>query len=113
MKFTKAIRALGTEELRRVLKDEIAQLDVGELPLQRALRSGSYLCDEKPTVMINGIEDHGDRIVARVGVFFTGVDAGSCCANDPTAVEPQEEYCVLRFDIERESGEAMVSLDES
>jgi len=44
----------------------------------------------------------------RAGVFYRGIIAGSCCIDDPTPVEPHEEYCELEFRIDRETGETEV-----
>lgn len=110
MRLTRAIRAWGTPGFRNELKAEIERIGIGELPLQRALTSGNYVLDEKPTVLINGVDEHDDVIIARVGLFFAGINAGSCCAGDPTPVEPHLEYCVIQFDIDRATGETQVTL---
>ena len=110
MRLTRALRAWGSPGFRDELKADIERIDIGELPLQRALSSGNYVLDEKPTVMINGVDAHADVITARVGLFFSSVNAGSCCADDPTPVEPQHEYCVIQFDIDRATGETRVAL---
>lgn len=110
MKLDKVVRAWGTSKFQEVLKEEIERRAVDELPLAKALRYGNYLADERPAAMIHRVQQHGGFIVARIGLFFAGVDAGSCCANDPTPVDPHHEYCIIQLEIERATGEASVQL---
>ncbi len=93
-----------------MLKEEIERIGVDELPLRQALQRGNFLVDEKPVVMINGIDALEETIVARVGLFFAGIDTGSCCANDPTPVQPHHEYCVIQLEIDRATGETRITL---
>ncbi len=110
MKLDKAVGAWGTPQFQDVLKEEIERRAVDELPLSQALRHGNYVADERPAVMIHRVEQQGPFIVARVGLFFAGIDAGSCCANDPTPVQPHHEYCVVHLEIEYATGETEVRL---
>ena len=110
MKLDKAVRAWGTPNFQEVLKDEIEQCAVDELPLSQALRYGNYVADERPAVMLHRVEQRGSFIVARIGLFFAGIDAGSCCANDPTPVQPRHEYCVIQLEIEHDTGETKFRL---
>jgi hypothetical protein len=110
MRLMQAVRAWGRPEFREVLKAEVEGLGVDELPLRQALRSGNFVIDARPRVMVNGVDERGDAIIARLGLFFAGIDAGSCCSEDPTAVEPHPEYCELELEIDRVTGETRVSL---
>lgn len=110
MKLCRAMQAWGTPAFRDVLGEEIRRLPVGELPLQQALRSGSFVLDEPPEVIVNGIDEYPDRLDVRIGLFFAAIDAGSCCADDPTTVEPHQEYCVIRLEIERATAETRIVL---
>ncbi len=113
MKLTRALRAWGQPGFRAELKAELEQWQLSDLPLQQALRSGNRVMDERPTVMINGYDEGEEAIVARVGLIFAGLDAGSCCADDPTPVEPHCEYCEIQLVIDRTDGETRVTLMES
>lgn len=110
MNLEKAARAWGRSKFQEVLKDEIEQRAVDELPLAKALRHGNYVADERPAVMIHLVEQHEGIIFARIGLFFAGVNAGSCCANDPTPVNPHHEYCIMQLEIERTTGKTKVRL---
>ena len=113
MKLTRTVRLSGTPKFRDALKKEIERMGIDELPLRQALHGGNFLLDEKPVVMVNGVDELQDTIVARVGLFFAGIDAGSCCANDPSPVQPHHEYCVIQLEIERATGETCITLLDS
>ena len=110
MRLANAVGAWGTPEFREVLKDEIERLAISELPLAQALRFGNFVADERPTVMINSIEDQGDHVTVRLGLFFAGINAGACCADDPTPVESHHEYCVVQIHVDLATGEAQARL---
>ena len=59
--------------------------------------------------MVIGASEEAGLIRARVGVFFHGVIAGCSCADDPTPVEPQQEYCELELAIDRSTGAVTIS----
>lgn len=100
-------RAWGTPDFAAVLKGELAA-QAAELPLQQALRSTSTVTDEPPTVLLLAACADAECITAKVGIFFSGILAGCSCADDPTPIEPQTEYCELEIEIDRISGRARV-----
>ena len=112
MNFSNAAHAWGTPTFESVLKRDVEALSASELPLQQGLSVTSYALDETFEAMVIGAREYGSGIRAKVGIFFSGLVAGCSCADDPTPVEAQREYCVLRFDIDRATGEATVILVE-
>jgi hypothetical protein len=110
MRLAKAVGVWGTPKFREVLKEEIEHLVISEFPLAQALQFGNFVADERPTVMINSIEDRGDHVAVRVGVFFAGINAGACCADDPTPVESHHEYCVVQMEVDLATGETQARL---
>ena len=58
-------------------------------------------------------QETASAIQVKVGVFYSGVIAGSCCADDPTPLDEQPEYCELLLDIDKETGFAAVEALES
>jgi hypothetical protein len=92
-----------------VLKREL-EAQAGQLPLQQALANSSTVFGDRIEVMVIASEADGDRIRARVGVFFSGIVAGCSCADDPTPVEAQNEYCELLVDIDRRTAAADVRI---
>lgn len=105
-----ALRAWNTDEFQAVLKQEIEQMEAARLPLQQGLSSSSYVTDRPFQAMIISVREESNLIRAKAGIFYTGVIAGCSCADDPTPIDEQTEYCVLQFDIDRATAEATVTL---
>ena len=93
IRLAKSLSAWGTDDFNSILKSELEQLRAGELPLQEGLLYGSYGKDDKIGIMILGVAEEADTIQARVGIFYTSIIAGCNCADDPTPVDEQNEYC--------------------
>ena len=108
--LTKALKAWGTADFRNILKAEIEQLDASQLPLQQGLTTGSYAVANKPEVMIISASEGKNVVRVKAGIFFTGIIAGCSCADDPTPVDEQNEYCEVLLDIDRATGETRVIL---
>lgn len=99
-----------TDAFATTLKRELEQLDHTALPLQQALAQSSYVSDSPRQVTILSTDTNNETIHSRVGVFFQGIIAGSCCADDPTPVDEQPEYCELDVAIDINTGEATITL---
>ena len=80
---------------------EVAQLPPGVLPLQQALAMGSHVVERAPQVMLLSSRGSEHHLEIRAGIFFNTVIAGCNCADDPTPVEENNEYCELLFRIDR------------
>ena len=109
-RLPRALNAWGTPEFKDVLKDEIEQLDATLLPLQQGLARSSHVTDRPFQAMIIGVHEAAGRIRVKAGIFYTGIIAGCSCADDPTPIDEQTEYCVVEFDIDRTTAEARVTL---
>ena len=109
-RLPESLHAWETPEFRDVLKREIEQLDAVTLPLQQGLSSSSYVTDRPFQAMIISVSEEAGLIRAKAGIFYTGIIAGCSCADDPTPIDEQTEYCVLQFDIDRATAEATVTL---
>ena len=108
--LSNAIKAWGTPEFEAALKDEIQKIDAELLPLQDGLRQTSYVFEAPINVMILKVTESPDVIHAKTGVFYAGIIAGSCCADDPTPVCEQTEYCEMQFDINKLTAESTVTI---
>jgi hypothetical protein len=111
VKLERAVAAWGSGDFERTLKHELEGLTVHDLPLQAALRGASRVAEQGFSVMVLGSSADGRRVSARIGVFFTGMEAGSCCADDPSPPCEQAEYGELRVEIDKATAEAFVSLE--
>jgi len=110
IRFANAIRAWGSPAFEATLKGEIEQLGTQHLPLQQGLSGSSYALDTQLKAIILSTADKGDRLQVKAGIFYSGVIAGCSCADDPTPIEEQNEYCEMWFDIDKITGEATVAL---
>ena len=105
-----ALAAWNSSEFNDVLKREIEQQGAGRLPLQQGLSRSSHALDDSFSVMVIGAIDAPGCIRARVGIFYSGIVAGCNCADDPTPVEPQSEYCEVDLSIDKATAESSVTL---
>ncbi len=110
--FSQSLRARNTPAFQAVLKQEIEKMDAGCLPLQQGLTTSSYVTDQPFQAMIISVNEEAGLIRAKAGIFYTGIIAGCSCADDPTPIEEQAEYCVVRLDIDSTTAEATVTLLE-
>lgn len=110
IRLPESVKAWGSPDFNKVLKGEIERLDPALLPLQQGLTFSSHALDGEFSVMIISVAGQPGFIRARVGVFFTGILGGCNCADDPTPVEPQNEYCEAILVIDRTTAETSATL---
>ena len=110
IRLTKSLNAWGTPDFESILKAEIEQLGAEQLPLQQGLSASSYALDDKLDARIISLAEEAGLIRAKVGIFYAGLTPGCSCADDPTPVEEQVEYCVVQLDIDKKTAETMVAL---
>lgn len=110
IKLDLSLQAWGTLEFSEILKQEIAQLGTGNLPLQQGLASGNYVIEAPLTVLIHSANKLDNIIRVKAGIFYQGVMGGCSCTDDPTPISDLNEYCELQFDINCESAVASVAL---
>ncbi len=98
------------EELSRHIRKALEKMDRNKLPLQQGLSGSSVALDDELQVVMLSTRVEKDAIEARAGLFYTGVIAGCSCADDPTPMDRVNEYCEIDIRINRETGEARISL---
>lgn len=106
----KSVAAWPSEEFAAVLKQEVERLPSALLPLQAGLSSSSYAFGDRFSIMVIGAAEEANAIRARLGIFYEGITAGCSCADDPTPVEPQNEYCEVELTIDKATGAAAARL---
>jgi len=109
-RLPKSLRAWNSPAFRDVLKREIEQLDAVTLPLQQGLARSSHVSARPFQAMIISVSEEAGLIRVKAGIFYTGIIAGCSCADDPTPIDEQTEYCVVEFHIDRTTAEARVTL---
>lgn len=110
IRLSKTLNAWGTPGFEGVLKEEIEQLDAEQLPLQQGLSTSSYALDNKVKVRIISTSGSASFIHAKIGIFYTGIIAGCSCADDPTPINENNEYCEVQLEINKITAETAVAL---
>jgi len=108
IKLEKTVAACNDDSFAQVFKQEVEQLSLDDLPLQQSLSVGSHALADDLKIMINSVEQLDNTIRIRAGIFFYSIIAGCNCADDPTPVDRQSEYCELKFSIDRLSAETKI-----
>ena len=108
--FARALAAYGRDNFEGILKKEIEALGVDGLPLVKGLSGSNYVAGDKVQAMIISVTADARHVRVKAGIFFAGILTGCSCADDPTPVEEQNEYCELMFEIDRTSAHATVAL---
>lgn len=111
-KLNKSIEAWGTPDFVSVFKDEVRLLGAVALPLQQGLSRSSHVSGNNYEVVVLNVAEDPQRILVKTGIFYQGIIAGCSCADDPTPVDEQTEYCEVLFNIDRRTAEAQISLLE-
>ena len=113
MLLKKSLNAWGKAEFEQTLKGEIEQLNHSLLPLQDGLSLSSYVSPTPIKTTILKITDSSEYITIKVGIFYTGIIAGCSCADDPTPLDEQNEYCEIEDKINKKTADAdIILLDE-
>lgn len=110
IQLTKSLNAFGTPAFNQVLKQEVEQLSIDQLPLQQGLSVSSYALDDPRRVMVIDVSDDATFIHAKAGIFYSGIIAGCSCADDPTPLDKNTEYCEVQLHINKSTAETAVNL---
>ena len=80
------------------------------LPLQQGLTQSSYVSESDFNVVILSSSEAVDALNIKAGIFYAGINAGSCCADDPTPLDEVTEYCEINIEINKSTAEAIIRL---
>lgn len=111
IRLEKSRDAWGNPGFEATLAEELGHAK-SALPLQQGLSATSHALDDKLAVTVLRSREEGDFIRAKVGIFYEGIVAGCSCADDPTPVEAQSEYCEVEVAIHRTTAAATLTLIE-
>ncbi|MES9812827.1 MAG: hypothetical protein ABW161_16615 [Candidatus Thiodiazotropha sp.] len=110
----KARDAWNSPGFDQALKDELEAIDGDQLPLQQGLSLSSMVSSEPFGAIVIDSEEYTAFIRCRVSIIYAGIIAGCSCADDPTPLDTQTEYCELLLEIDKGTAETRVKLiDES
>lgn len=108
--LTKTLASWGNPDFEKTFKGELLCIDVNLLPLQEGLSQTSYVCDGPIEAVILKATETENGISVKTGIFYYGINAGSCCADDPTPVSEQTEYCEMLFEINKNTAKTTVTI---
>ena len=109
IRLDKTLRAWDSSAFESVLKRELMQ-HVSELPLQQGLSHSSYVAESPITVMIYSIDELGGVLRVKVAIMYQGVLGGCGCADDPTTISENNEYCEMQIGIDKITAATTVRL---
>ena len=109
-KLTLTLQAWNTSAFNTVFKKEIRSLTANYLPLQQGLSVSNYAITDNLSATVLKVEDNDKTLFVKAGLFYTGIIAGCNCADDPTPVDENNEYCEVLFSINKTTAETTVSL---
>lgn len=110
LSLPRALQAWHSPDFKAVLKQELEAVDPQVFPLQEGLSFSSHALYDKVSAVILAVSEDPEYIQAKVGLFYSGVIAGCSCADDPTPIEPQNEYCEVSIAIDESTAAATVQL---
>jgi len=109
LRFERALAAWGSADFETVLKQELA--DAGDaLPLQQGLAVGNQIVEAPIAAVIHHADATEKVLRVKAGIFYASVIAGCSCADDPTPVSENTEYCVVQLEIDRRTAIITVNL---
>lgn len=112
IKLLRTLTAWKTPDFKSVLNEELQQIEKTQLPLQQGLTLTNRVADTDISFMLLNAEETQQALLVTVLVFYNGIEAGDCCADDPTPVCEQPEQCSLKLIIHKPNGETDISLRE-
>jgi hypothetical protein len=110
IKFINSLQAWTQPQFETTFKQDVRALAPGLLPLQAALAYSSHVSDSAIDPVVLATSETAAVIRVKTAIFYSGVIAGSCCADDPTPICDQPEYCELEFEIDKGTAEVNILL---
>ena len=108
--FKPLLEYWGTTEFSTQLRTKLKTLTVNELPLQQGLSYSSIALDHSLDALILNIQDNPQSIQIKAGIFYKGAIAGCNCADDPTPMDENEEYCDILIHLNKINGLSTIEL---
>lgn len=105
-----SLAAWGRADFLACFVRECEALSPDCLPLQRALAYSSVVAEAPFRLIPHAVHETAQGFIVTAGVMFEGVIAGCSCADDPTPVPTQTEYCELALHVDRCTGQLRAEL---
>lgn len=105
---TSILDAWGSTRFPTAVCQWLESLPADHLPLQQGLQSSSHVADTLHRAICLHCAETGEQLQVKLGILYAGIVAGSCCADDPTPMCEQPEYCEVLLRIGRSSGDCTI-----
>lgn len=112
LKLVNSLSRWGSPEFRQTFIQEISQLSLEQIPLQQAMRVGNMASKHNLEIMLNQQREDHEFIYVHTGIFFSSLISGCSCADDPTPVDYNTEYCELLFRIDKKCATTHISITD-
>jgi hypothetical protein len=112
IRLERSFNAWGSSDFEAVLKAEVTELGVDQLPLQQGLVYSSHVADGSITLVVHTTTEMEATLCIKAGIFYQGSIGGCGCADDPTPGGENNEYCEVRIKIDKKTALATIELAE-
>lgn len=106
-KLTNSLQDWNSGSFSTTLKNEVENLEVGTLPLEKGTSQGGFVDDSNIAVTVLRTIDDEKNILANVGIFFTEIVINCGCGDDPM---PINAYCEMQIRINKNTAEADINV---
>ena len=108
--LTLSLETWNTDTFSDVLIKELCSIDSDLLPLQQGLTQSNYAIGKNLSATVLNVKSDNNYILVKAGLFYTGIIAGCSCADDPTPIDENNEYCEVLLSINKKTAETAVTL---
>ncbi len=104
------VQAWGAPHFMATLKREIESINIEYLPLQQGLTSSNYVLDNGISTILKKVTETNTHICITAGIFYQGVISGCSCADDPSPINENHEYCEVQIRIDKSTAVTAITL---
>lgn len=97
-------------DFKHTLNNALQQFDKSLFPLQQGLRLSNRVANTDISFMLLNTQETPQSLLLTVLIFYNGIAAGDCCADDPTPICEQPEQCKIMLKINKPQGDAEIFL---
>jgi len=112
MRLESSLLAWGTSEFENTLKQELSQWPRNKLPLQQSLTLGNYVADSPLIWIIHAAKERDTAIQVNAGIMYQSIIGGCSCADDPTPINENDEYCAVYLFIDKVTAATTITLQD-
>lgn len=100
----------AASHFKQTLTQELNQLDKTLLPLQNGLTQGNWVIDQPIQLMILDQQSNAETLSIKVLIFYSSLNAGSCCESDPTPNRALSETITISLQIAQQDAVTHIRL---